>query len=89
MTSMVSDNNFNLFRHLLLLVLQALLQQSELFEHDVVEQTGFSTAVGAVLSGTAAGVGAGVSGAGPLEQTYAGESTLFWFNAGTPTTSIN
>jgi hypothetical protein len=82
------------FRHLLLLVLQTLLQQSELFEHDVAEQpagpgvSGTAAGVGADVSGTAAGVGAGVSGAGPLEQTYAGESTLFWSNSGTPTTSM-
>jgi hypothetical protein len=59
---MVSDNTFNLLSALILLVLQTMLQQSKLFEHDVVEQTGFSSAVGAGVSGTAAGVGPGVSG---------------------------
>jgi hypothetical protein len=74
------------FRHLLLLVLQTLLQQSELFEHALVEQT---PATGAGVAGVATGVGAGVvAGAGPPEQSYAGESTLFWFDSGTPTTSM-
>jgi hypothetical protein len=75
-----------------------------LFEHAPVEQTPTTgagvagtaagagvagTAAGAGVAGTATGVGVGVvAGAGPPEQSYAGESTLFWFDSGTPTTSM-